>query len=229
MAIFCCKSAIACVFLWISIILFAVSFAVLEPHQFGIEVNGNSLQLNREVLFQGGRHFLGLGHSFYKLPANHVILSYSEYDKLGDTQKDGCLLDDECELQEGDCDYCLPGVPSSGTEESLVESQFLSQNPSLVCRTLEGLKVTVQAGIILKLGIYQETETETLQNGDDLFYPPQPKLKLSQSLLGLFDAFGEEPLELAKIAAESAIRDEVSQHNVYDFYEKRIEVLAQII
>lgn len=45
--------------LLLSIILFACSFAILDPIEYGIEINQNSRQLNREELRQGGRHLLG--------------------------------------------------------------------------------------------------------------------------------------------------------------------------
>jgi len=85
-ALFAAKSVCCCILWWISVILFACAFSVLEPLEYGIEVNYNSYTVNYDKLHRGGRHFLGLGHAFIKYPANRVLLAYTEWQQIGQSE-----------------------------------------------------------------------------------------------------------------------------------------------
>jgi len=50
------------------IVLIAVSFATLEPDEYGLDFNGVTQHVDETTLYEEGRYFLGLGHSFIVLP-----------------------------------------------------------------------------------------------------------------------------------------------------------------
>lgn len=68
------------------VILFALSFSVLQPNWVGFDYNKNSQKMNYEKLYNSGRHIIGVGHEFVKYPTTlQTIL-------LSDNSKDGPVL-----------------------------------------------------------------------------------------------------------------------------------------
>eukprot|EP00500_Bicosoecida_sp_ms1_P014128 CAMPEP_0203821270 /NCGR_PEP_ID=MMETSP0115-20131106/42651_1 /ASSEMBLY_ACC=CAM_ASM_000227 /TAXON_ID=33651 /ORGANISM="Bicosoecid sp, Strain ms1" /LENGTH=312 /DNA_ID=CAMNT_0050730291 /DNA_START=47 /DNA_END=985 /DNA_ORIENTATION=- len=68
---------VCCVLLIASVTMFAVSWGSLEPPEMGVEYNANTLEINDERLFENGRHFLGLGHSFIVYPKTLQTVKFS--------------------------------------------------------------------------------------------------------------------------------------------------------
>jgi len=66
----------------ISSILLGCSFSILEPLEYGLEVNGNTKQIQDE-LFRSGRYFVGLGHYFERFPRDELALVFLT--KAGET------------------------------------------------------------------------------------------------------------------------------------------------
>ncbi|CAD7970600.1 unnamed protein product [Amoebophrya sp. A25] len=211
------KACCCCSFFWAAIILFACSFAVLEPLELGIEYNLNSRQITTDRVWQGGRRFLGLGHEFIKFPANRMVFAFLNGARpSGTVAADGCDLDDECELDGADCEPCMAGVMAND-EKDLVASNFVHNSAALSCRTKEGLLVNLEVGVALQLGIRENSP----QIGTDS-EPPQPNAKLTDSLLGLFAVNGAESWHgLVSNSISAAVRSEVSQHGALEFYVKR--------
>jgi len=69
-------SIVCCVLLFVAIILFAVSWSVLDPLEMGLNRNDLAKSLERES-YDSGRYFLGLGHSFVKYPRDLIIIDFS--------------------------------------------------------------------------------------------------------------------------------------------------------
>lgn len=60
-----------------SVIMFALSFATLDPHQMGLEYNAVTVKLDPETR-NNGRYFLGLGHRFIKFPKKLQYIEFSQ-------------------------------------------------------------------------------------------------------------------------------------------------------
>jgi regulator of protease activity HflC (stomatin/prohibitin superfamily) len=58
----CCAVLIA------SAIMLGCSFGVLDPTQFALDYDTVNFQINENALYTGGRHFIGLGHTFIIFP-----------------------------------------------------------------------------------------------------------------------------------------------------------------
>lgn len=69
--------AVTCCILIPSVIMFACSFAILDPHQIGLHYNGPACTLDSET-HDNGRYFVGLGHYFFKFPAKLEYVEFSE-------------------------------------------------------------------------------------------------------------------------------------------------------
>lgn len=140
---FAMKTTGFCTLLTVCIILFGCSFSVLEPLEFGIEYNLNSRQIDPNSIFQGGRHFLGLGHEFKVFPANRLVFSFmADSRPVGGSEDQDCDLADECETGEEDCKPCTAGqMPHD--EKDLIGENFIVKDGPLSCRTFEGLIIEV--------------------------------------------------------------------------------------
>mmetsp|Transcript_33995 Transcript_33995/g.108489 ORF Transcript_33995/g.108489 Transcript_33995/m.108489 type:complete len:325 (+) Transcript_33995:104-1078(+) len=64
-----------------SVLLFASSWDVLEPTEWGVVQNvfTGYVELDPERVFEGGRHFIWLRHSFIKFPRRLVNLEFSDF------------------------------------------------------------------------------------------------------------------------------------------------------
>ena len=60
----------------ISVIMLALSFSIITPHQYGIHYRAPVYTLDKTV-WDNGRHFLGLGHYFFKFPRKYEYIEYS--------------------------------------------------------------------------------------------------------------------------------------------------------
>ncbi|CAD7968146.1 unnamed protein product [Amoebophrya sp. A120] len=223
MCFFAIKTGGFCCLLNIAIILFACSFAVLEPLELGIEYNLNSRQIYKDSVAQGGRHFLGLGHEWKKFPANRMIFSFMDESRpLGGTEEEDCDLADECETGAEDCTPCLAGqMPAEDAD--LVGKNFVVKAQTLPCRSYEGLIIQVEAAAGISLGLGRDN---TLGDKSDA---PQVSDQLKETLFGLFETTGDENWRgLVQASIAAAIRTEVSQHNALEFYTKR-EIIGQLM
>ena len=70
----------------ISVIMLAVSFSVITPHQYGIHYRNPTYSLDHSV-WENGRWFLGLGHSFFTYPKKYEYKEYSNSDEGGSNNK----------------------------------------------------------------------------------------------------------------------------------------------
>lgn len=61
-------SIVAVIVIIVSIILIAVSFSVMDPNEMGFDHDTIAGVINADKVYEGGRHFLGLGHKFIKYP-----------------------------------------------------------------------------------------------------------------------------------------------------------------
>eukprot|EP01108_Squamamoeba_japonica_P007660 TRINITY_DN64_c0_g1_i1.p2 TRINITY_DN64_c0_g1~~TRINITY_DN64_c0_g1_i1.p2 ORF type:complete len:314 (-),score=126.61 TRINITY_DN64_c0_g1_i1:42-983(-) len=68
---------VCCIVLLVAIILFALSWSVLEPLEIGLNRNDFSKTIDDSQTYPGGRYFLGLGHSFVKYPRKLIIIDFS--------------------------------------------------------------------------------------------------------------------------------------------------------
>ena len=82
-AVVICGGVTCCVLLITSIILLVCSFSTLEPNEVGIEYNANTLSINTDELYESGRHFLGLGHSFLIYPKTLQQVRFAETEPTG--------------------------------------------------------------------------------------------------------------------------------------------------
>jgi regulator of protease activity HflC (stomatin/prohibitin superfamily) len=84
----CCGIS-CCIVLITAIVLIATSFQTVDPNHVGLDYNGITLKINQAQLFQSGRHFLGVGHSFiiYPLTAQSV-----KFNNMNSRTNDGLLL-----------------------------------------------------------------------------------------------------------------------------------------
>lgn len=73
----CC---ICCCFILIpGFVCFALSFAKLEPTEYGLDYNHITQVVDSRV-YMSGLHFLGLGHSFIKYPKTLITIDFFEED-----------------------------------------------------------------------------------------------------------------------------------------------------
>jgi regulator of protease activity HflC (stomatin/prohibitin superfamily) len=70
----------------ISVIMLALSFSVITPHQYGIHYRKPVYTLDLSV-WDNGRHFLGLGHTFFKFPRKYEYIEYSNSQEGGSENK----------------------------------------------------------------------------------------------------------------------------------------------
>lgn len=70
----CC---VCCTVLITSIVLIVVSIHSLGTTEVGLEYNGATLKINDDELFSSGRHFLGVGHKFFKYPSKLQTVTFS--------------------------------------------------------------------------------------------------------------------------------------------------------
>lgn len=59
------------------VILFSVSWSALEPTEYGIRYNANTLKLDTEQIYTEGRYLLGVGHRFIKFPRDVQTVTFS--------------------------------------------------------------------------------------------------------------------------------------------------------
>lgn len=141
-----------------SIVLIACSVSLLEPLHYGIVVNMNTRQILGEdtgiipgadmdplsgnvkpKVYQGGRHFLGLGREFVRLPAHRFLLTLSTWSQLGSGRNGDCDPD-PLTFPEGSYDEpmdsdaekgtpCVEGVAPGGDETEDDEKYGMEPDP----------------------------------------------------------------------------------------------------
>lgn len=73
----------------ISVILFAVSFSILDVDQMGIRYNSNLLTIEEDRVYSNGRYFLGLGVNFIKFPTTLVAAEFAGGNQLAAWSAEG--------------------------------------------------------------------------------------------------------------------------------------------
>jgi len=76
----------------ISIVLFAVSFDTLTPHQVGIKYNNVVKTIDEENIYNNGRYFLGLGLSFLEFPISAELIDFRGAQALRMWSQEGQLV-----------------------------------------------------------------------------------------------------------------------------------------
>jgi len=71
----CCGVSMVPVF-FTSVILFALSFDTLDPHQVGIRYNNNLKTLDENRVYNNGRYFIGVGLSFIEFPITAELIEF---------------------------------------------------------------------------------------------------------------------------------------------------------
>jgi hypothetical protein len=63
------KVGAACGFAWliVAIVLIAVSFATVSPHEYGLKYDHVSVRLDTSKVYGNGRWYVGLGSKFFKV------------------------------------------------------------------------------------------------------------------------------------------------------------------
>lgn len=130
---------------WVVIILIACSIHTLEPLEFGIEMNKNTKTLLEDKVRQGGRHWLGLGHTFIRFPANRMILAYTDWPAVGSAQAD-CVEEPEEEEVELKCSDGLL------RDQDEITRRFVIKHKQIATRSRDGLKITVHGSMVFALG-----------------------------------------------------------------------------
>mmetsp|Transcript_29290 Transcript_29290/g.38503 ORF Transcript_29290/g.38503 Transcript_29290/m.38503 type:complete len:319 (+) Transcript_29290:67-1023(+) len=82
---YCIAICIAVVIILVTIsTLIGLSFAVLAPNYVGFDYNGVQINVDETNLYEEGRYFLGLGHSFIRFPTLQVSVTFGEASEDGD-------------------------------------------------------------------------------------------------------------------------------------------------
>jgi hypothetical protein len=58
--------AAACVAIILTIVLTAVSFAPISPHEYGLKYDNINIKLDNNVVYTNGRRYVGLGSYYIK-------------------------------------------------------------------------------------------------------------------------------------------------------------------
>ena len=98
---------------------------------YGIEVDGNTRQINRETLYSGGRYFLGLNHYFISFPRYNQYLLFSSNN----------LTHCKWRTKQG----------NSLEDTTLTDS-------SIICRTRDGIKLIVEVSIEFQLATQKQND-----------------------------------------------------------------------
>lgn len=88
---YCCGCSLVVLFIT-SVILFAVSFDTLNPHQVGIKYNNNLKTIDKDRVYNNGRYFLGLGLSFIEFPVSAELIEFRGSGALRMWTKEGQLV-----------------------------------------------------------------------------------------------------------------------------------------
>jgi hypothetical protein len=80
------------------VVLLAFSFATVEPTEWAIKKNKISKQIDKDNIYDGGRHLIGPLYSFITFPATYKTIEfsddkrYSKDDALKTTTKEGLVV-----------------------------------------------------------------------------------------------------------------------------------------
>jgi len=72
--VFSCCCAVGCL---LFLILFPLGWSVLEPTEYGIEMNTVSKTANYDRTYGAGRYFLGVGNEFLRFPSTLQVIDFS--------------------------------------------------------------------------------------------------------------------------------------------------------
>ena len=62
----------------ISLVLILYSFDAVEPREYGLLYNSIDKDINREEIYSGGRHWVGLFNSFIQFPGGYQTVEFSD-------------------------------------------------------------------------------------------------------------------------------------------------------
>jgi hypothetical protein len=169
------------------------SYGALDPLEYGIDFNYNNQELNLDKTFQGGRNYIGLYHRYVRFPARRMFLAFSDDNSLRSL---------------------------SNSTGGIFEKLVYAYSP-VRCRTLDGLKLEIQATVSLRVGLHAKLLAP--EDGDTV------GLEQRESLQEFYLRFGsDESNWMAQIyvVALSAVEDEAAKWIASDFYRNR-EAIGQ--
>jgi len=176
-----------------SLLLVWCSYGALDPLEYGIDFNYNNQELNLDKTFQGGRNYIGLYHRYVRFPARRMFLAFSDDNSLRSL---------------------------SNSTGGIFEKLVYAYSP-VRCRTLDGLKLEIQATVSLRVGLHAKLLAP--EDGDTV------GLEQRESLQEFYLRFGsDESNWMAQIyvVALSAVEDEAAKWIASDFYRNR-EAIGQ--
>jgi len=139
-----------CILLITSVILFACSFALVEPTEYGLDWDNNWFTIDDTQVYEGGRHFLGLGHTFIIYPKIlRTIKMSGDIPTTGDGENDV-----EVESAEADSESESTGVRPTSV---------------LNARTSDGLQVMLDLSYQYKLMATPEDLTQLWYDYEDQY------------------------------------------------------------
>jgi len=139
-----------CILLITSVILFACSFALVEPTEYGLDWDNNWFTIDDTQVYEGGRHFLGLGHTFIIYPKIlRTIKMSGDIPTTGDGENDV-----EVETAEADSESESTGVRPTSV---------------LNARTSDGLQVMLDLSYQYKLMATPEDLTQLWYDYEDQY------------------------------------------------------------
>jgi hypothetical protein len=191
-----------CAFLMfiVVVILIGCSVHTLEPLEFGIEMNKNTKTLLEDKVSQGGRHWLGLGHTYIRFPANRMILAYTDWSQIGTPQPD-CVEEpeeEEVELQ------CADGLLRDQDE---IARRFVIKHKQIATRSKDGLKITVHGSMTFSLGSCRLSPAEVGLSDSETAISGQALVALSTRLMGI------DLLANSSTAQEIKINPDIDDNN----------------
>ena len=66
------------------VVLLAFSFATVEPTEWAIAKNKISKQIDKDTIYDGGRHLIGPLYSFITFPATYKTIEFSDDNRYAD-------------------------------------------------------------------------------------------------------------------------------------------------
>lgn len=121
----------------VSLFLIGFSVRILEPLEYGLEVNDNTKTIFSNKLWTSGRYFIGIGHYFLKFPRETQILYFSD------------MIANEKQTIEG---------ANFQEDDANCDSSF----STIISRSKEGLKYEMHLWIAYALGNEDALNSSTI-------------------------------------------------------------------
>lgn len=197
----------------IAILLFALSWSVLDPLEIGLDINTITKTVDNSTVYTGGRYLLGLGHSFVKYPKKLIIIDFSPDD---------------------DCDTCGDVALNAGTKDGQTITVEVTLYYKLNSTELGSLYSTFGQDYAPKfVRIAQSTLKNTCVKFTALEYFSSRKLIAEQMLNDLQAAFRDvfaevELLQLRGISLSTSFEDQLTQNVIAVQDQVKAELMKQV-